>query len=461
SPAPQAPKDVLPPGPASLAPTAKDPLVAPAVGDRRPADPLWPADPAPRAHGASAPAVPGELPKDPLLEHATVDAIIGIASAAPAAQAPNQGDPSSHQAPRLAVLTEVDESVVLAQETLDRGLAWLISAQAIDGGWHDVQAELAGVPTIVPYFDDVGATALAVQALARHCKLWPAEPAEVKGRDRALVRGLDHLVQLQDERGAIGPLDSFVYLVGHALGTEALALGIAHLAVGEPVGRPVTGRYREALRQAVGFIEAARNPYGAWRYDYPPVGDNDSVQTGRMLLALVEAFAVEVHAAPETFASGYMWFEEMLDRSSGRINYMDGHQYALRILGRQSEFPADKAELATAMDMILQVSRESVDIDRMTGGAKLLLAKRPTWSRATGTTDFTYWMYGTRAMGVVGGLLAERWNEGVLEALLPHQLRTGDDAGAWPGADAWSAPGLKTYPTAVNCMTLMDVVAAD
>ncbi len=87
------------------------------------------------------------------------------------------------------------------------------------------------------------------------------------------------------------------------------------------------------------------------------------------------------------------------------------------------------------------------------------LAKPPAWSRATGTTDFTYWLYGTRAMSVMGGLLAERWNEAVLESLLPHQLQEGEQRGAWPGADAWSAPGLRTYATALNCRTLIEVLA--
>ncbi|MFT4540212.1 MAG: alpha-beta hydrolase superfamily lysophospholipase [Planctomycetota bacterium] len=46
---------------------------------------------------------------------------------------------------------------------------------------------------------------------------------------------------------------------------------------------------RELAEKAVRFIERARNPYAAWRYDNPPIEKNDTSVTAWMIQALFAA----------------------------------------------------------------------------------------------------------------------------------------------------------------------------
>lgn len=388
----------------------------------------------------------------------------GLASLVALAPAQFQGL-AAEPPPQAPPLDLVAERRAEARAALERGLAWLLATQAEDGGWHDTQTPLTGVEPIRPYFDDLASTALAALALARHAERWPDPPAALGGRDATLGRALAHLVAAQDpETGLVGGRDSWVYLVRHALATEALARGLAlaeaHAAAGGALPGPAPDALRASLEAAVHQIVRARNPYAGWRYDDPPRGDNDAMQTGRMLLALGAAAEVGVTTDRGTLRGGESFLREVHDEATGRTGYMSRGDHALRILERQDEFPADKAEAPTALHLVLRLAEEDADPAGLSRAVGVVLAAPPVWSRALGTTDLNYWMHGTRAMAAVGGTLAELWNDALLEALLPHQLRDGEDAGAWPGADAWSAPGLRTYTTASACRALLEVVAA-
>lgn len=355
-------------------------------------------------------------------------------------------DPTDNELRASVPQRQSEENVCMA---IERGIAWLLAHQEADGGWHNHQHELRGVPQLKPYFNDYAVTGLAMRTMlnwGNHTELAPREK-----RIRAIERAVEFLINSQEESGCYGKPVGYVFLVGHAMATEAMAEAICC------THWPATtrNRWRESLTKAVAFIERSRNPYSGWRYDTPPTGDNDALQTGRMLLALTAALDAGVHAAPATFAGGLNYMAEQREKDTGRTLYSQGNPFALRVVGRQDDFPAKLAEAPTAVHIALQMNLDEFDIQIVHDGQGVLLDRLPVWSRALGMTDFNYWMYGTRAMAATGGLAARCWNDALVEALLSHQVRSGDESGSWPCSDAWSAPGMEAYATASNTLSLI------
>lgn len=350
---------------------------------------------------------------------------------------------------------------------------WLMSAQDKDGGWSfqppakastparsgwgaNLPKSVAGTtrnPSFDPIHTDVALTGLALQALVRRAAL---DPTHVNLRV-AVEKAANHLLAIQDpDTGFYGPQDHSAFIVGHALATEALA-------------RASTGSLSEArkssLTRAVAAIESARNPYGAWRYESPPIGESDARVTGYMLLALSAAYDVGVHASPEAFANGMQYLLELEDPETGRTHYMHGREFALRLIGRHESFPAEYCEVSTAMHMRLRnlAGLAPFKEENMTRAVAVLGGALPVWDDKGDRVDFNYWWQGTEALASMSPR-SETWVEWSLalrRALIGKQITNGPLRGTWPTEDAWSTPGLEAYTAATGALSLFTVVAAE
>lgn len=364
----------------------------------------------------------------------------------------------------LSTATDHDEAELVRADSLvaaTRATDWLLRVQEDNGGWSYKAPQVDGSHgwltgdllvqaknrVFKPYHSDVALTALAVQALVRRREVQP-DNSQVAA---AIQSGVLHLIKQQDpESGLFGTKNGSVYMVGQALATEAIAKASA--------GDRLSADREAALKLAVQFLTRARNPYGAWRYDSPPLGDNDTRITGYVLLALVASAEVNVYAAPEEFASGMSYMAESVDSESGRTHYMSGVEFALRIMQRQESHPAERAEVPTAMHMRLLNSAGLANLkpDDQSTQVEILVDASPLWSKEHGTIDFTYWWQATEAMTALddAGLGGLRWRQDLRNALLDHQVTSGDMSGTWPSVDAWSAPGMEVYTTATCALAL-------
>jgi len=347
---------------------------------------------------------------------------------------------------------------------------WLVRNQAEDGAWHFVRPKkeagnaseepkpkwgelITGAKPSVrfePLHTDMALTGMSLLALVRRAAVGPQDPAVRASIDKAVSYILAH----QDkELGLFGTQEMWPFMIGHALATE----GLARASIGH-----MTEAKKHALEEAVRFIESARNPYAAWRYSFPPMGENDARVTGSVMLALSAAFEAGLAASPETFASGMSFMLSMEDKESGRTGYMDDTEFALRLKGRHKSFPAERAEVPTAMHMRLRslsgLRAPSEDVMRKAEG--ILLASVPTWDAEYGTIDYDYWWQGTEALASRGASGAEwtDWRTALLDALLKHEVKEGADAGTWPMIDAWSTPGLEAYASAANALSLYAIL---
>lgn len=322
-----------------------------------------------------------------------------------------------------------------ATAALGRARDYLLLLQRDDGRWEtgNPQMHVAGE------FSDVGVTAFAVEAL-RHSPQTPH-------RDAA-ARGLRWIAEQQDPAtGLFGKRDNFCYMPSHAVATSLWF--DAH-----PDG--LDAESREIAEKAVSFLMRARNPYGAWRYDYPPTGDNDSFITSLCLSALARAERAGIEFDVAAIRDGRAYLDEVTDPESGRVGYLKLGGPPPRLVSKKEDFPVKYSEYPTAAAVVarLDLGDDPIDEDDLVSAAAVVARVAPRWDPVKGTNDAYHWLWGTRALRPLGGVMWKRWQRGLFESLVPNQRAGGD----WPLQDAWSGQNDRAHITAVYGLALQEAL---
>jgi hypothetical protein len=329
------------------------------------------------------------------------------------------------------------------EESVDRGLDWLVRHQSKDGSWscnnfaHRCKKNICdGAGSTQDYTP--GTSALALLAFladgnsTRH------------GRYREVVRrGAKYLVSIQTPDGCVGPkVADGHYMYNHAIATMALAE-----AYGQSNHSPML---KAPAQKAVDFLLSAQNPYLGWRYGVRP-GDNDTSITGWAVLALKAAKLSELNVSPEGFAGAKNWIDKVTDDSFYKTGYTQKGDNGAREAAGQRYQPTEAMTAAgLASKMFMGSNPGDPDVR---GAATLLKNMPPKWDAESGN-DFYYWYYGSLAMFQVGGDYWRAWNAGMKSALVETQRRGGDESGSWDPLSAWGHSGGRVYATAINVLTL-------
>ncbi len=311
-----------------------------------------------------------------------------------------------------------------ARAALDRGLAWLAESQHEDGYWSSE----SGVHR------DVGVTGLALLAL------FEAGNTINTGcyRDEVAL-GLKWLRAQQDpETGLIGERRAHDFLYGH---------GIATLAVCEHYGASRSPLLERTAEAAIQLVLTARNPYSAWRYDVPPIGDNDTSVTGWMLAALVAAREAGIEIDEAALDGGIDWIDEVTDPRTGRVGYDSMGSLSSRTPQNQT-YPREKGEAMTAVGLASRIDvqgAQQADRAVLHQHAGLMRRRLPVWDPAALGVDMYYWFHGTRAMKRMGGGYWQAWRDALLAASVPSQR----EDGSWDPIGPWGYSGGRSYATAL------------
>jgi hypothetical protein len=332
-------------------------------------------------------------------------------------------------------------------DAVNYALVWLRNHQSPDGHWDGAHfAELCkGVPCSGPgqSAHDVGLTGLALL-----CFLGADETHE-RGAYRNTVKlGLKYLIDHQDEDGCFGDRVSKSFMYDHAC---------AALALTEAYGMTQARPFAKPAQQGVNFILRAQNPYAAWRYGYPPDGDNDTSVTGWMIMVLKSAQMSGLKIDEQAFANAMNFITEMTDPATGRTGYTDRGSAPSRLTELIQQFPSERSESLTAVGMLVRIFSHLDPKDPMIEkGADLCAAKVPVWELSTGDIDFYYWYYATLAMFQIGGTRWTKWNEALKVACIGHQHINQAECtlGSWDAVDPWSSAGGRVYSTAMNCLCM-------
>jgi hypothetical protein len=337
------------------------------------------------------------------------------------------------------------------EQALKDALEWLKAHQSEDGAWEaegftdncgKIGSSVCGDPGNRTH--DVGVTGLALLAF-----LGDGHTTNQGKYQDVVAKGVKWLREQQDhDTGLFGDDTSHDFIYDHAI--AALAISEAYYFGKSPL-------IKRVAQKAIDYIQKARNPYGAWRYDVPPIGDNDTSITGWMIFALASAKDAGLKVDDEALAGGLAWIDEVTDPNSGRVGYDGPNTLSSRTPANQL-WTREKGEAMTAVGLLCRVFMKQDPDETVLGGqkvmyrhAELLKQKLPKWDTDYGT-DMYYWYYGTYAMFQMGGDPWKKWNEAMKDAVVKHQNTQGDEKGSWDPIGPWGYSGGRVYSTAL--MTL-------
>ena len=336
------------------------------------------------------------------------------------------------------------------EQALKDGLEWLANHQDEDGKWdcdefmkHDPVNDACEGPGQPEH--DVGVTGLALLAF-----LGDGHTTRQGLYKEKVTRGIKWMREQQDfESGLIGDKIGHSYMYNH---------GIATLALCEAYYFSKSPLIRGTAQKAVNFITTARNPYGVWRYEQPPVGDNDSSVTGWMIFALKSAEEAGLNIDTAAFTDSISWFDEVTDRATGRVGYDSVGSASSRVPGVNDNFPVDKTECMTSVGLLCRffLGQDPAEEDMMVKHADLIMKSLPEWDPDGLTNDVYYWYYGSYAMYQMGGKHWKAWNKSMKKAVLDSQRKDGASKGSWDNIGPWGFSGGRVYSTA-SCVLCLEV----
>jgi hypothetical protein len=338
---------------------------------------------------------------------------------------------------------------------IDDALAWLVAHQERDGRWCAVTSTMCGAHAGDPcemegqLGQDVGLTALALLALMAdgHTPRAGAYAPQVAQAVRWLTRvqdasGFLQTVFIENELRLV----RHDAMIGHAIATLALCEAYALSGVAE---------LAHAAERALAAMAIARNPYGAWRYDRTPAGNNDTFVTAWVVFAFVAADELELTFDRGCLGAGLSWMWEATAASTGRAGYDGAGASSTRYKGVNDHFSSDGIETLTAAAIGCRALlsgpsfRSEAGVDRSLELLRRLLPRGDERHR-----DFLYGFFGAGAANEIGGNLQHVWSKSLNPLLLGMQRKDGAQAGSWDPNDAWSYAGGRVYATAINALAL-------
>jgi hypothetical protein len=316
------------------------------------------------------------------------------------------------------------------KKAIKNGLIWLANRQDPDEGFWDCDQYGGGA------LYDAGVTGLALWAFlsAGHTDQDPLYAKTIQA-------GLTYLLRVQAIDGVLGPRRTHSFGTLHAC--ASIALAEAWIMTGNP-------RYTRALEAAVDFVELARNPGGAWRYE-PRGGENDThVTTWNatvLRLADLGGFSVD----PAAYRGAVWWIDKMTDRAYGQTGYNYPGGAPARPEGKQETFPPENSQAMTAAGAWSRhlLGGEMLEHGICERSTELCLEILPRWRR--GYVDMYYFHFGTLALCQAGGGQAKKWNSALRKALVPAQCSDG----SWPATGVWGADGGEVYATSLAVLSLL------
>lgn len=325
-------------------------------------------------------------------------------------------------------------------------LDWLARHQDADGRWDADQFmkhDMSGTPCdgAGNAVHDVGVTALALMAFVGDGNSMRG------GQHRDVVRrAVGWLRGQQDESGRFGPASSSDFIYDHAIATYALC---------ETYGYSQYKLLAPIAQRGVHYLQAHRNPYGAWRYQ-PRDGDNDVSVTCWAIMALASALHWGLEVDRSALASAQVFLESCTS-PDGHCGYSRAGEASARKPGdHASRFPVERGEAMTAAALFCRyfLGQDLKEEASMRGAVQRLLAKKPSWDSKAGSIDHYYWYYASYALYQVGGAPWREWSQALEKALVKTQRGDGNFAGSWDPAGVWGEDGGRVYSTAILALTL-------
>jgi hypothetical protein len=307
-----------------------------------------------------------------------------------------------------------------SEDSVDRGLRWLMAHQLDDGSWR---------------FD----LRLSPQCQGR-CRNWGSIGSSTASTALALLpflgAGQTHREGAYHEVVGRG----LYYLAGRMIMTPQggdlqegtmYAQGLATLALCEAYAMTDDQTLRPTAQAAVDFIAAAQHRGGGWRY--VPGQPGDTTVSGWQVMALKSAQLAGLEVRQPT------WY--------GVARFLDSVQ-TRRGAGYGYQSPEDRPT-TTAIGLLCRMylgwPREHVPLIH---GVEWLAKKGPSRNNMY----FNY--YATQVLHHYGGPMWNQWNEQLRDMLIRTQATAGHEWGSWQFTEAHTKAAGRLYNTAMAIMIL-------
>lgn len=302
------------------------------------------------------------------------------------------------------------------QAAIGRSLEWFTRNQEPDGRW-DV-AKHGGEAN-----HNIAATSLALLCYYG----WGARHNEAGPHQAAVQKALAWLVSNVKEDGDVrGPAHNGMY-----------DQGMATIALCEAYGLTKDPSLLKPASNAVEFICRAQSKRtGGWRYQ-PGQDDTDLSVSGWHYMALKSAQLAGITAPTNA-----------LIRADRYVESLGGGQHG-GITGYQKSEASRPAMIATGM-FLRQLSLTNPREPKMRESA-VFMRMNPLVERSV---DYYYLYYGTLALYQYQGGIWEAWNEKMKGTLIPLQIKTGADSGAYNPSGEFGNRMGKTITTAMATLSL-------
>lgn len=316
--------------------------------------------------------------------------------------------PAAPKIPRTIDTSGVEFITPAAQQSIDRGLAFLASLQNDDGSF--------GSGTVFSH--NIAVTALSGIAFVSAGNT-PGRGKYGKHVNRALEYILDH----------VGP-NGFITARDTSPHGPMYDHGFATLFLAEIYGMSPTPELRDKLSLAIKLIINTQNKEGGWRYQ-PVRGEADISATVCQVMALRAARNCGLFVPKETIDDCVQYVQKCQNPDGG-------FRYQL-VSGSPSAFPRSAAALVTLYSAGVYEGRA---IER---GLKYIEGYTPTGEVFRHENNYFYGhYYAAQAMWHAGGEHWNRWYPAIRDELLLRQMPDG----SWPDSIC------NEYGTAMACIIL-------
>jgi DNA-directed RNA polymerase subunit RPC12/RpoP/tetratricopeptide (TPR) repeat protein len=326
--------------------------------------------------------------------------------------------------PKVKLLDKNTATANKIANAIKDSLAWL-ALQQKDGVWKSTSTGKSALDEI------------ALTGLATLCFMAEGN-THLFGQYRGVVAAaINKLKAAQKDNGLIGNPASTTYRMSHAL--ALLALCELRNMTDDDTLTPV-------CQKAVNYAINIQEPGWGWRLA-DKKSDEDITLTTWMQLGMLSAEVGKLKFLKGLLKGAINTYNDASDLQ-GRVNYSEPVDPSRP----QRHLPAYQSALtATAAAVYGKLaSGDDPGATRVRGAIEFMRANLPNGTR----TNFPYFFFGTYALYQGDERSFLEWKWALNAVLLPAQLQSGKDAGAWDMGKLSDFRGGKVYPTALAILAL-------
>jgi hypothetical protein len=336
-------------------------------------------------------------------------------------------------------------------------LRWLVRHQSPEGNWGaSTWSSACPEPGCKPFTAsgmDVGVTSLALAALY-HAGFGPDSTVELGNVAVGPVirKAIAWLEAQQGPEGVITHANASRPVLENHLATWALFTAAQLTGPSEAFTEKDRLTLRETALRALKWSLNAQGKGGGWG---SAVGAaSDSWLTSWGALALLSGRDAGVDIPRLNFGYILQWFDSVTDKKDFHLGFSPA------IMGKVTGDTFQNHETLSAFGSLVRLQIEGKPSSTYAAADKLIEKDLPNSDPLR--RDYCYWYFGTVYTAFHEQRRGTAWNQWT-QALLREELSLQESTdtctlGSFPTSERWSASGGKVYATAMNALTLTQII---